>query len=268
MLALVRLFFKYYIPIVIILTLVNFFEPSNYLDKPIEDDPLGRFVVALFGAATFTGDGFSQAWIEYWEWLYGGVYFNGSNSNAIIELAKFSIGGYLLMTIMYAPIYAFGWATKQERLWIIRFLQMSWRRPRFRTLAFASAIGMLIILLFLFFVIFEIPTLVAVAMFFGSYLAFMNPIALNVVMSVADLYGIKPNSQTETFFTNISDAIEARFGIKQTPNSNSQVVSPQQSPQAPTTNRRTHQANTSGQKRKRAKQSSQKPTNWRDRINR
>ena len=131
MLTLIRLFFKYFVPIVLFFALVSFFEPSHYPDKPIDADPVGRLLSAIIGTATFTGDGFSRAWSVYWSWLYGDRSFDASNMNAVVELLKYLVIGYVLNIVLLAPVYAFGWATGQERLWVVRFITLCGNGPVF-----------------------------------------------------------------------------------------------------------------------------------------
>ena len=114
------------------------------------------------------------------------------------------------------------------------------------------------------------PLLVSVALFAGAYLAFQNPIILNMALSFADLYGITPSHRTADFFSAISRAIDSRFNLPQNTGSGS-VISPTQNQQP--TQRKTQPKPKSSPpqgQRKRPKSAPKptKPSNWRDRINR
>lgn len=209
MLELLRFVIKYYVPIVVLFGLVSFFEPTNYAHLPIETAGTERFLTALFEAATFTGEGFSGAWDQYWRWLYPTSSFEGSNSNAIVELLKLFAIGFVLGNLLFSPVYAYGWATEQQRLWVIRYVQMTWRQPRFRTVAFLISLAICAIVFAL--LISNLPALAALACFFGVYIAFHNPLILNITLSLLDLYGIKASSKTTTFFNGIGSAFGRHF---------------------------------------------------------
>lgn len=150
----------------------------------------------IAGATLFDKTGHTAA--QYTNWMQTRI--NSQATELTLVLKLFTLG-FVITQLCFSPIYLYGWATERKRFWNSRFFSLSWRNARFRTvvLCFKTLVCLLIFVIS----INLMPILVAFIFFTGSHIAFHKPLILNSLLSIVDLYSIKPSTGMAQSFNNI-----------------------------------------------------------------
>lgn len=129
---LLKFLLRYYLPVVLVFTFMDFFQIGYRSDLPADSTPLTRLALAFFSSALFSSDSVHIAWSEFGRWINPESSYDVSFLDKLLALLRLSTSGYFLMSLLLTPFYGYAWCTNQERHWEIKYLVLSWNNPRFR----------------------------------------------------------------------------------------------------------------------------------------
>lgn len=256
------LFFRYYLPILAVFSIVSFFDSSYRSDLPLNAAPMERMVTAILENATFTSVTLRSSWREF---KYSDTDYRGSKNNIqlLIALMKYVTYGFIAMNFLQIPIFLYVWVKREPYTWGIRSYSLFWDRPIFRHASFLIKTGLFLLLIL---VANNNMPLVETAIFtIGAFWATRRPIIMFVILNFIDLYKLNPPKEVANFFSRPDVDSQAQT----TP------ARPAHTGAASSTTRSNtpvHPANNrSGQPKRRASRETEKPSgpdDWWDRINR
>ena len=256
------LFFRYYLPILAIFSIVSFFDFSYRSDLPLNAAPMERMVTAILENATFTSATLRSSWREF---KYSDTDYRGSKNNIqlLIALMSYVTFGFLAMNALQIPIFLYVWVKREPYTWGIRNYSLFWDRPIFRHVSFLIKIGLCLLLIL---VANNNMSLVKTAIFtIGAFWATRRPIIMFVALNIIDLYKLDPPKEVVNFFSRPNVDSQARTTpARPAHTSNDSSATGSTTSGHPANNR-------SSQPERRAGRETEKPSGpdgWWDRINR
>jgi|GEM_PF-5944157 len=266
---LIKILLTYYLPVVIVFTLIDFFHSDYKTDIPIDIAPFKRFLVAFLGSATFSAESFQNAWSEFGNWLSFESLQNIPFFERLLALLRLTTYGFLITSFLLIPLYAYAWVAKKERRWEKRFLVLKWREPRFRHILLATKIPILAITTLCYYN--WAPLLPTIFLTLGGIAAIKNPVLLTIPLGILDLYEVQPPRKLINYFASgnkgQSRSPEGSIGGgKPQPGRNPTKMSNQNRQKHPTAQPPTQKSHGSGRLSP-SEQKNQPPLSWRDRIN-
>ena len=192
------LFFRYYLPILAVFSVVSFFDSSYRSDRPLNAVPMERMVTAILENATFTSATLRSSWREF---KYSDTDYRGSKNNIqlLIALMSYVTFGFVAMNALQIPIFLYVWVKREPYTWGVRNYSLFWDRPIFRHVSFLVKIGLCLLLIL---VANNNMSLVKTAIFtIGAFWATRRPIIMFVILNFIDLYKLDPPAEVVNFFS-------------------------------------------------------------------
>ena len=256
------LFFRCYLPILAVFSIVSFFDSNYRLDLPLSAMPLQRMVASVLENATFTSDRLSASWQQF---KYSDTSYTRmkNNTQLIISLISYVMYGFVVMNMLQIPIFFYIWVKREPYTWGIRNYSLFLDRPAFRHISFLIKIGVCLLLIP---VALKNMSLVETILFtIGSFWAVRRPIVMLVILNITDLYKLKPPKQVINFFNKsaVNDQIKT---------TTARHVNVNKSASTANSNSTNHSSKNSANKAKNKdpnkSKSPSKPEDWWDKINR
>ncbi len=228
---LLKFLLRYYLPVVLVFTFMDFFQIGYRSDLPADSTPLTRLALAFFSSALFSSDSVHIAWSEFGRWINPESSYDVSFLDKLLALLRLSTSGYFLMSLLLTPFYGYAWCTNQERHWEIKYLVLSWNNPRFRHIFFATQIPILIIA--------AIgcsawsPLFPTIFFSLGGIFATTTPVLLTIPLGILDLYGVHPTTQVKTSIIRTPNQPPPQQNYAGNPSRISGIPQPKQQPQPP-----------------------------------
>ena len=251
-----KIFIKYYLPIVLVFSALDYIDPDYRPDLPFTNAAGKRALTAVSDSITLSSNRLIKSWREMRSPENG----QGSKltvPDVILRLVRIYSAGFFSLCVLQVPMFLYAWGVHEEHMWYTRFLALRWSNARFRDTTLALNLTLLIITTLA--TLYSLPILGGVLFALGGISAIKRPIPLTIPLGIIDKYKISPPRQLLELLTVLNAIPKA------------QPARPHAATQAPTTQPPPAQGAMKRQPKTAGKSTSQQsnsPSSWQDKINR